>query len=103
MKYPQYAARTSGAGRGVVYRHLDGEGCYYDGGARRFIWRRLTTSLITSKSISKGLGALGLRGLVRVVPGAVERAIESRLRCAVLDRESRSRSFPYNDSARMKR
>jgi Fe-S cluster assembly protein SufB len=54
-----------------------------------------TTSLITSKSISKGGGRAGYRGLVRVESGA--ESAKSFVRCdaLILDEESRSDTYPY--------
>jgi Fe-S cluster assembly protein SufB len=54
-----------------------------------------TTSLIVSKSVAKGGGRAGYRGLVRVEPGANE--VKSFVRCdaLILDEESRSDTYPY--------
>ena len=53
-----------------------------------------TTSLITAKSISRGGGRAGYRGLVNVASGA--RGAKSKVVCdaLILDEESRSDTYP---------
>jgi len=47
-----------------------GEGMHTDAGAKAIHSAPYTSSVITSKSVSKGGGRTGYRGLVRVEPGA---------------------------------
>jgi Fe-S cluster assembly protein SufB len=54
-----------------------------------------TTSLITSKSISKDGGRSGYRGLVRVEPGAENARSFVRCDALILDEDSRSDTYPY--------
>ena len=54
-----------------------------------------TTSLITSKSVSKDGGRAGYRGLVRVEPGAEESKSFVRCDALILDEDSRSDTYPY--------
>jgi Fe-S cluster assembly protein SufB len=54
-----------------------------------------TTSLITSKSVSRGGGRAGYRGLVRVEPGAVNAKSFVRCDALILDEDSRSDTYPY--------
>ncbi len=54
-----------------------------------------TTSVITSKSISRGGGRASYRGLLRVNPGA--KGAKSKVVCdaLILDEHSRSDTYPY--------
>jgi len=54
-----------------------------------------TTSTIVSKSISKGGGRSGYRGLVRVEPGAENARSMVRCDALILDENSRSDTYPY--------
>ena len=54
-----------------------------------------TTSTITSKSISRGGGRAGYRGLVRVEPGAERTKSFVRCDALILDDHSRSDTYPY--------
>ena len=57
----------------------------------------LTSSNITSKSISKGGGRSTYRGLLHVAKGATN--VKSTVRCdaLLLDDESRTDTYPYNE------
>ena len=70
-------------------------GQHQDAGAKMVHVAPNTTSLITSKSVSKGGGRAGYRGLVRVEPGAEN--VKSFVRCdaLILDEDSRSDTYPY--------
>src|SRR5258708_19108174 len=54
-----------------------------------------TTSLITSKGISKGTGIQSYRGLVKIYPGC--KGAKSTVRCdaLMLDDTARSATYPY--------
>jgi Fe-S cluster assembly protein SufB len=56
-----------------------------------------TSSVIVSKSISRGGGRTSYRGLVKVLPGAT--GVKSKVRCDALlvDEASRSDTYPYMD------
>ena len=54
-----------------------------------------TTSTSLSKSISKGGGQSGYRGLVRVEPGAEDAKSFVRCDALILDDDSRSDTYPY--------
>src|SRR5919112_654631 len=54
-----------------------------------------TTSLITSKSISKGTGRTSYRGLIKVYPGAEKSKSTVRCDALILDEEARSDTYPY--------
>lgn len=97
MKYPAVVLRGPRARGEVLSIAFAGDGQHYDAGAKAIHLAPHTTSLITSKSISKGLGRSGFRGLVRVVPGAI--GAQSKVTCdaLLLDPESRSDTYPYID------
>jgi Fe-S cluster assembly protein SufB len=54
-----------------------------------------TSSIITSKSISKGGGRSTYRGLVKVAPGAKNSRSNVVCDALILDAESASDTFPY--------
>ena len=72
-----------------------GEGQHLDAGAKIVHAAPNTTSLITSKSISKDGGRGGYRGLVRVEPGAENSRSFVRCDALILDEDSRSDTYPY--------
>ncbi|MGC9520986.1 MAG: Fe-S cluster assembly protein SufB [Anaerolineae bacterium] len=97
MKYPAVILRGPRARGEVLSIAFAGEGQHYDAGAKAIHLAPDTSSIITSKSISKDDGRSGFRGLVRIARGA-ERA-QSKVVCdaLLLDRESRSDTYPYID------
>ncbi|HEX9924767.1 MAG TPA: SufD family Fe-S cluster assembly protein, partial [Anaerolineae bacterium] len=54
-----------------------------------------TSSVITSKSISKGGGRTTYRGLIKVAPGAVNSKSNVVCDALILDEDSASDTFPY--------
>ncbi len=99
MKYPAVILKGRRARGEVLSIAFAGDGQHYDAGAKAIHLAPDTSSLINSKSISKGDGRSGFRGLVRVTPGA-ERA-QSKVVCdaLLLDPTSRSDTYPYIDVA----
>ncbi len=97
MKYPAVILRGPRAHGEVLSIAFAGDDQHYDAGAKAIHLAPDTTSIITSKSISKGNGWSGFRGLVRVARGA-ERA-QSKIVCdaLLLDHDSRSDTYPYID------
>ncbi len=95
MKYPAVWMMGKGAHGEVLSIAFAGPGQHLDAGAKMVHAASGTTSTITSKSISKGGGRAGYRGLVRVEPGAV--GTKSFVRCdaLILDEASRSDTYPY--------
>ncbi len=95
MKYPAVWMMEEGAHGEVLSIAFAGEGQHQDAGAKMVHVAPNTTSLITSKSISKNGGRGGYRGLVRVEPGATN--VRSFVRCdaLILDEDSRSDTYPY--------
>ena len=95
MKYPAVWLMEPGAHGEVLSIAFAGSGQHQDTGAKMVHAAPNTTSTILSKSISKGGGRAGYRGLVRVEPGA--EGAKSFVRCdaLILDDESRSDTYPY--------
>ncbi len=95
MKYPAVWMLEPGAHGEVLSIAFAGEGQHQDAGAKMVHAASDTTSTIVSKSISKGGGRAGYRGLVRVEPGAEH--VRSFVRCdaLILDEHSRSDTYPY--------
>ena len=81
MKYPAVWLMEEGAHGEVLSIAFAGEGQHQDAGAKIVHAAPNTTSLITSKSISKDGGRAGYRGLVRVEDGAERRRSRS---CAAM-------------------
>jgi Fe-S cluster assembly protein SufB len=97
MKYPAVVLTGEGAHGEILSIAFAGDGQHYDAGAKAIHLAPKTTSLITSKSISKGNGRADYRGLVKVVKGAVE--AQSKVKCdaLLLDPASRTDTYPYMD------
>ena len=95
MKYPAVWLMEEGAHGEVLSIAFAGKGQHQDAGAKIVHAAPRTTSLITSKSISKDGGRGGYRGLVRVENGAEQ--VKSFVRCdaLILDDQSRSDTYPY--------
>jgi Fe-S cluster assembly protein SufB len=95
MKYPAVWLMEPGAHGEVLSIAFAGEGQHQDAGAKIIHVAEDTTSTIVSKSISKGGGRAGYRGLVRVEPGAENAKSFVRCDALILDEESRSDTYPY--------
>jgi len=95
MKYPAVWMMGEGAHGEVLSIAFAGNGQHLDAGAKMVHAASNTTSTITSKSISKGGGRAGYRGLVRVEPGAEDTKSFVRCDALILDEESRSDTYPY--------
>src|ERR687894_145288 len=95
MKYPSIYLLGERAHGEVLSIAFAGEGQHQDAGGKVIHAAPHTTSLITSKSISKGTGRTSYRGLIKVYPGC-ERS-KSTVRCdaLILDEEARSDTYPY--------
>lgn len=95
MKYPSVWLMEPGAHGEVLSLAFAGAGQHQDAGAKMIHVASDTTSLITSKSVSKDGGRAGYRGLVRVESGA--KRCKSFVRCdaLILDERSRSDTYPY--------
>ena len=97
MKYPAVVLKGARAHGEILSIAFAGDNQHYDAGAKAIHLAPHTSSLITSKSISKGNGRADYRGLVRVAKGAV--GAQSKVTCdaLLLDPESRTDTYPYMD------
>ncbi|MEN8041366.1 MAG: Fe-S cluster assembly protein SufB [Actinomycetota bacterium] len=95
MKYPAVWLMEEGAHGEVLSIAFANTGQVLDAGAKMVHVAPDTTSLITSKSISKGGGRSAYRGLVRVEEGAESSKAFVRCDALLLDEDSRSDTYPY--------
>ena len=95
MKYPAVYMMGKGAHGEVLSVAFAGAGQHQDAGAKMVHAAPHTSSLITSKSISKDGGRTSYRGLLKVYPGCED--VKSNVRCdaLLLDEDSRSDTYPY--------
>ena len=94
MKYPAVWLMEEGAHGEVLSIAFANTGQILDAGAKMVHVAPNTTSLITSKSISKGGGRAMYRGLVRVEEGAEGSKAFVRCDALLLDEDSRSDTYP---------
>ncbi len=94
MKYPSIYLMDKGAHGEVLSLAYAGEGQHQDTGGKAVHVAPHTTSIITSKSISKGTGRASYRGLVKVHKNAV--GVKSSVKCdaLLLDEAARSDTYP---------
>jgi Fe-S cluster assembly protein SufB len=94
MKYPSVYMMGKGAHGEILSIAFAGRGQHQDAGGKVVHAAPHTSSLITSKSISKDGGRSTYRGLVKVADGA--KGIKSKVVCdaLILDKESRSDTYP---------
>jgi Fe-S cluster assembly protein SufB len=97
MKYPSVYLMEPGAKGDVLSVAFAGKGQHQDAGGKMIHVAPNTTSTITSKSISKNGGRTSYRGHIKVYPGANN--CKSFVKCdaLLLDDQSRSDTYPYND------
>src|SRR5579883_1192201 len=95
MKYPAIWLLGEGAHGEVLSIAFAGAGQHQDAGGKCVHVAPNTSSVITSKSISKNGGRAGYRGLLEVAKGA--KNAKSKVVCdaLILDEESRSDTYPY--------
>src|ERR1044071_4373 len=95
MKYPAIWLLGEGAHGEVLSIAFAGQGQHLDAGGKCVHVAPNTSSVITSKSISKDGGRASYRGLLEVAKGA--RGSKSKVVCdaLILDEESRSDTYPY--------
>jgi Fe-S cluster assembly protein SufB len=94
MKYPAIYLMEPGAHGEVLSLSFAGRGQHQDAGAKAVHAAPYTTSVITSKSVSKDGGRASYRGLVKAHRGA--KGVRSSVRCdaLLLDADSRSDTYP---------
>ncbi len=97
MKYPCIYLMGRGARGEVLSLAFAGAGQHQDTGGKVIHVAEDTTSLITSKSISKGGGRSTYRGILKINPGA--QRSKSRVTCdaLIIDPDSRSDTYPTMD------
>jgi Fe-S cluster assembly protein SufB len=95
MKYPAIWLLGEGAHGEVLSIAFAGDGQHQDAGGKAVHVAPNTSSVITSKSISKNGGRAGYRGLLEVAKGA--KRAKSKVVCdaLILDEDSRSDTYPY--------
>src|SRR5229473_1742609 len=95
MKYPAIWLMGERAHGEVLSIAFAGKGQHQDAGGKAVHVAPNTTSVITSKSISKNGGRAGYRGLLEVAKGA--KGSKSKVVCdaLILDEQSRSDTYPY--------
>ena len=103
MKYPAIWLTGKGAHGEVLSIAFAGKGQHQDAGGKCVHIAPNTTSVITSKSISKNGGRAGYRGLLEVAKGATRRAVEGRLRRADPRRRVALRHLPVHPHRRERR
>ena len=95
MKYPSIYLLGKGARGEVLSVAFAGRGQHQDAGGKAIHAAPYTSSVITSKSVSKDGGRTAYRGLVRVEPGAHHAKSMVRCDALILDEHSRSDTYPY--------
>ena len=97
MKYPSVYLMEPGAHGEVLSIAFAGNGQHQDAGAKMVHVAPNTSSIITSKSISRQGGRAGYRGYVNVLPGATNAKSNVQCDALLIDDESRSDTYPYMD------
>jgi Fe-S cluster assembly protein SufB len=95
MKYPAVWLMEEGAHGEVLSIAFAGNGQVQDAGGKIVHAAPNTSSVITSKSISKGGGRTTYRGLIKVAPGAYNSKSNVVCDALILDEDSSSDTFPY--------
>jgi Fe-S cluster assembly protein SufB len=95
MKYPAVWLMEPGAHGEVLSIAFAGKGQHQDAGAKIVHAAPHTSSVITSKSISKGGGRTTYRGLLKVAPGAARSKSNVVCDALILDDKSATDTFPY--------
>lgn len=97
MKYPSVYMMGPHAHGEILSIAFAGKGQHQDAGAKVIHAAPHTSSIITSKSISKDGGRAGYRGLVQVLEGAYDSKSNVLCDALILDEHSRSDTYPYID------
>ena len=94
MKYPSVYLMGPHAHGEVLSLAMASDGQHQDAGAKMVHVAPDTTSTIISKSVSRGTGRTSYRGALHVHPGAVRSKATVRCDALLLDKESRSDTYP---------
>ena len=103
MKYPAILLKGRGAHGEVLSIAFAGEGQHQDAGAKITHLAPDTSSVITSKSISRGGGRATYRGLLKVAEGSHRAEVVGRLRRADPRRGQPLRHVPVHQHRRERR
>jgi Fe-S cluster assembly protein SufB len=95
MKYPSIWLLGERAHGEVLSIAFAGSGQHQDAGGKAVHMAPKTSSVITSKSISKNGGRAGYRGLLEVSKNAVGSRSKVVCDALILDEQSRSDTYPY--------
>jgi Fe-S cluster assembly protein SufB len=95
MKYPAIWLMGEGAHGEVLSIAFAGMGQHQDAGGKAVHVAPHTSSVITSKSISKDGGRSSYRGLLEVAKGAVGSRSKVVCDALILDEDSRTDTYPY--------
>ena len=95
MKYPSVYLVGERAHGEVLSVAFAADEQHQDAGAKMVHAAPNTTSIITSKSISKGTGRTSYRGLVKIYPGMKKSKSTVRCDALILDKSARSDTYPY--------
>ncbi len=94
MKYPSIYLKGRKARGEILSLAFAGKGQHQDAGGKAIHLAPETTSVITSKSISKDGGRTSYRGLLKVIKGAKNSKSTVRCDALILDEKSRSDTYP---------
>jgi Fe-S cluster assembly protein SufB len=97
MKYPAVYMVGEHAKGEVLSVAMAGEGQHQDAGAKMVHAAPHTSSTIVSKSIARGGGRTSYRGLVQVMEGSHHSRSTVKCDALLVDRVSRSDTYPYVD------
>jgi len=97
MKYPSVYLRGRKARGEVLSLAFAGAGQHQDAGGKAIHLAPETSSVITSKSVSKNGGRTSYRGLLKVIKGAKDSKSTVRCDALILDDKSRSDTYPTMD------
>lgn len=97
MKYPSIYLKGRKARGEVLSLAFAGSGQHQDAGGKAIHLAPETSSVITSKSVSKDGGRTSYRGLLKVIKGAYKSKSTVRCDALILDPRSRSDTYPTMD------
>lgn len=94
MKYPAVYLMGEGARGEVLSIAMASTNQHQDAGAKMVHAAPNTSSIVTSKSISKNNGRSSYRGLVKILPGAINSKSHVVCDALILDEKARSDTYP---------
>jgi Fe-S cluster assembly protein SufB len=97
MKYPAVFLKGKGARADILSVAYAGSGQHIEAGSKIIHSAPHTTSVVVSKSISRGGGRTSYRGLLKILNGAVGAKSSVRCDALLMDEMSRSDTYPYMD------